>query len=140
MDRNPPSSGLWDPLRKKTVAATPEEQVRQWFILQLRDVFRVPMHMMMSECALEFGRKKYRADLLVYDRSGLPLAVVECKRPSVELSGPVVEQAMRYNAALGVSFIILTNGKMTYIYRLECGKFVPCTCVPDYEEMLTCQR
>ena len=39
---------IWDPLRKKNVAATPEEQVRQWFIVQLRDVFGVPMHMMMS--------------------------------------------------------------------------------------------
>lgn len=135
-----PDSGLWDPLRKKTVAATPEEQVRQWFILQLRDVFRVPMHMMMSECALEFGQKKYRADILVYGRGGSPMAVVECKRPAVELSSSVVEQAMRYNAVLGVSFIILTNGKMTYIYRLESGKFVPCTYVPDYEEMLSCQR
>ena len=23
---------LWDPLRRKSVAATPEEEVRQWFI------------------------------------------------------------------------------------------------------------
>lgn len=129
-------SKVWDPLRRKEVAATPEEQVRQWFILQLRDSFGVPMHMMMSECALNFGGKRYRADILVYDRQGAPLAVVECKRPSVELSAEVVEQAMRYNAVLGVSFLILTNGKMTYIYRLECGKFVPCTSVPAYEEML----
>ncbi len=127
---------IWDPLRKKNVAATPEEQVRQWFIVQLRDVFGVPMHMMMSECPLRFGNKLYRADILVYGRNGSPLAVVECKRPSVDLTAEVIEQAMRYNAALGVSYIILTNGKMTYIYRLECGKFVPCTSVPAYEEML----
>ena len=56
---------LWDPLRRKEVAATPEERVRQWFIVQLRDVFKVPMHMMMSECALMFGGKRYRADILV---------------------------------------------------------------------------
>lgn len=131
---------LWDPLRKKEVACTPEEQVRQWFIVQLRDVFGVPGHMMMSECSLKFGMKHYRADILVYDRSGAPLAVVECKRPSVELSSDVVEQAMRYNAVLGVSYIILTNGKMTYIYRLESGRFVPCTTVPAYEEMLLCRQ
>ena len=127
---------LWDPLRRKEVAATPEERVRQWFILQLRDVFKVPMHMMMSECALMFGGKRYRADILVYDRKGAPLAVVECKRPSVNLDAQVVEQAMRYNAVLGVRYIILTNGNLTYLYRLEAGRFVPCGSVPEYEEML----
>ena len=127
---------LWDPLRRKEVAATPEERVRQWFIVQLRDVFKVPMHMMMSECALMFGGKRYRADILVYDRKGAPLAVVECKRPSVKLDAQVVEQAMRYNAVLGVRYIILTNGNLTYLYRLEAGRFVPCGSVPEYEEML----
>ena len=39
---------IWDPLRKKNVAATPEERVRQWFITQLRDRFKVPVTMMMS--------------------------------------------------------------------------------------------
>ena len=127
---------LWDPLRRKEVAVTPEERVRQWFIVQLRDVFKVPMHMMMSECALMFGGKRYRADILVYDRKGAPLAVVECKRPSVNLDAQVVEQAMRYNAVLGVRYIILTNGNLTYLYRLEAGRFVPCGSVPEYEEML----
>ena len=127
---------LWDPLRRKEVAATPEERVRQWFIVQLRDVFKVPMHMMMSECALMFGGKRYRADILVYDRKGAPLAVVECKRSSVNLDAQVVEQAMRYNAVLGVRYIILTNGNLTYLYRLEAGRFVPCGSVPEYEEML----
>mgnify|MGYP001774090645 FL=1 len=135
-----PGNVVWDPLRRKEVAATPEEQVRQWFIARLRDTFGVPAHMMMSECALNFGGKRYRADILVYDRKGSPLAVVECKRPSVELSPEVVEQAMRYNAVLGVNFLILTNGKMTYLYRLECGRFVPCTGIPTYEEMLSCRQ
>ena len=34
---------IWDPLRKKRVTATPEERVRQWFIVQLRDAFGVPI-------------------------------------------------------------------------------------------------
>lgn len=131
---------IWDPLRRKEVAATPEERVRQWFIMQLRDIFKVPMHMMMSECALKFGGKRYRADILVYDRSGSPLAVVECKQPSVELTSAVAEQAMRYNAVLGVSFLILTNGNLTYLYRLDGGRFVPCESIPVYEEMLLCRR
>ena len=75
---------VWDPLRKKDVALTPEEQVRSWFIGVLRDNAGVPLHMMGSEVPLEFGQKKFRADIVIYDRALKPLAVVECKRPEVE--------------------------------------------------------
>lgn len=130
---------VWDPLRRKEVAATPEERVRQWFIVQLRETFGVPQHMMMSEVGFKFGAKAYRADILVYGRDGAPLLVVECKRPETALSPAVLEQAMRYNSVLSVRFLAVTNGKMTYLYRLEGGMFVPCERVPAYEEML-CQR
>ena len=130
---------IWYPLRKKEVAATPEERVRQWFIVQLRDAFGVPEHMMNSEVGFKFGAKSWRADILVYDRAGQPLAVVECKRPDVALYAHVIEQAMRYNSVLDVRFLVVTNGNLTYLYRLEGGVFVPCDRIPTYEEMV-CQR
>ena len=127
---------IWDPLRKKEVAATPEERVRQWFIVQLRDAFGVPEHMMNSEVGFKFGAKSWRADILVYDRAGQPLAVVECKRPDVALDAHVIEQAMRYNSVLGVRFLFVTNGKMTYLYGLKVDTFVPLDRIPSVEEML----
>ena len=127
---------MWDPLRKKEVASTPEEQVRGWFIVQLRDVMGVPEHMMMSELGMKFGNKQYRADILVYARGGAPLAVVECKRPEVELTAAVLEQAMRYNMVLGVKWLIVTNGRTTYIYKRSGTQFVPSAEVPSYEQML----
>ena len=127
---------IWDPLRKKEVAATPEERVRQWFIVQLRDAFGVPEHMMNSEVGFKFGAKSWRADILVYDRAGQPLAVVECKRPDVALDAHVIEQAMRYNSVLGVRFLFVTNGKMTYLYGLKVDTFVPLDRIPSFEEML----
>ena len=130
---------IWDPLRKREVAATPEERVRQWFIRELRDTFGVPEHLMMSEVSFRFGAKPYRADILVYDRNAAPLLVVECKRPEVALSSAVLEQAMRYNSVLSVRFLAVTNGKMTYLYRLEGERFVPCERFPGYEEMV-CPR
>ena len=127
---------IWDPLRRKEVAATPEERVRQWFIIQLRDAFGVPEHMMNSEVGFKFGAKSWRADILVYDRAGQPLAVVECKRPDVALDAHVIEQAMRYNSVLGVRFLFVTNGKMTYLYGLKGDTFVPLDRIPSFEEML----
>ena len=128
---------IWDPLRRKEVAATPEEQVRQWFIAAvLRDTVKVPMHMMMSEVGFRYGNKQYRVDILVSDRSAKPLAVVECKRPDVEITAAVAEQAMRYNAVLDVRWIFLTNGRTTLIFKREGDRFVPAKVVPDYEGML----
>ena len=127
---------IWDPLRRKNVALTPEEQVRQWFIGVLRDSYGVPEHMMGSEVAFEFGRKQYRADIVLFSREGRPLGVVECKRPEVEITEEVVRQAMRYNAVLDVKFIFLTNGNNTYLYGREGERFVRLSSVPSFEEML----
>ena len=110
---------IWDPLRRKEVALTPEERVRQWCIGVLHEEFGVPLHMMMSEAGFRLGEKQFRADILVYDRSASPLIVVECKRPEVELTGEVLDQAIRYNMVLNVKYMIITNGTRTYICARE---------------------
>lgn len=127
---------IYDPLRRKDVALTPEEQVRQWFIAQLRESCGVPAHLMMSEAGLSGGTKRYRADILVYDRNGAPLTVVECKRPDVPLTEAVARQAMRYDSVLSVAWIILTNGGTTLVFRRTGGSFVPYTSIPRYDTML----
>ncbi len=126
---------IWDPLRKKDVARTPEEIVRQWFIGVLNANMKVPMHMMMSEAGLKLGGKQFRADIIVYDRKAQPLAVVECKRPEVDLNQDVLDQAVRYNMVLNVKFIIITNGTKTYICRRQGDRYGFVDTVPTYNEM-----
>ena len=130
---------IWDPLRKKEVALTPEERVRQWFINVLSRQMQVPMHMMMSEVGFKLGGKQFRADILIYDRSAAPLMVVECKRPETELTREVSDQAIRYNMALNVRYIAVTNGVKTFICRREGDGFVFMDSVPKYSEMV-CQQ
>ena len=127
---------VWDPLRKKEVALTPEERVRQWCIGVLRDQMGVPVHMMMGEAGFKLGDKQFRADILVYDRQACPLMVVECKRPEVEMTQEVLDQAIRYNMVLNVKYMIITNGTKTFICRKgeEGYKFIDS--VPNYEQML----
>ncbi len=127
---------IYDPLRRKSVADTPEERVRQWFIGELSATFGVPLHLMMSEAPLKGGTRQFRADVVVYDRSGAPVAVVECKRPDVALTPEVARQAMRYDSLLGVNWIILTNGASTMVFHREAGSFVPYPSVPQYDTML----
>lgn len=127
---------IWDPLRKKEVALTPEERVRQWFIGVLASQMEVPAHMMMSETGFKLGDKQFRADILVYDRAAKPLMVVECKRPEVELSSEVLDQAVRYNMVLNVKYIVITNGKSTFICARNENGYVFVSHLPKYNEML----
>lgn len=130
---------IWDPLRRKEVVLTPEEEVRQWCIGVLSRSMCVPMHMMMSEAGFKLGGKSFRADILVYDRKAQPLMVVECKRPEVALTQEVLDQAIRYNMALNVKYIMITNGTKTFICRRKDAGFVFIDKVPVYDEML-CQQ
>ena len=128
---------IYDPLRRKDVPLTPEERVRQWFIEQLRNAAGVPVHQMMSEVALEYGAgKRWRADIVVYGHGGVPVAVVECKRPDVEISKEVLEQALRYSLVLRVPFLFMTNGHLTYICRRAGESYEFLDKAPVYEEML----
>lgn len=127
---------VFDPLRRMEVPLTPEEQVRQWFIGILLEHSKVPRSLMNSEVAFNLGGKQYRADILIWDRNARPLALVECKQPSVTLNNDVLDQAICYDMALNLRWIILTNGKKTIVLRKNDGKFVNVNFIPDYETMV----
>lgn len=127
---------VWDPLRKKEVALTPEERVRQWCINVLAQQMQVPMHMMMSEAGFKYGQKQYRADIIAYDRNLQPLVVVECKRPDVELTQEVLDQAIRYNMVLQVKLIIITNGLKTVICEKSDKSYRFLDNVPKYLDLI----
>lgn len=136
MDRRGQTEGtVWDPLRKKEVALTPEERVRQWFIGVLRDRLKVPEHMMMSEVSMRFGQKPFRADILVYGRDTAPLLVVECKRPEVEMRREVLDQALKYNLVLDVKYIVITNGAKTFGFVRSGGTYAQLKSFPDWLAM-----
>ncbi len=130
---------IWDPLRKKEVALTAEEKVRQSFIAFLHGKCGVPFPLMNSEVAFDYGRKHFRADIVVFGHKGEPLMVVECKNEQVRLGALTARQALRYHAVLNVEYIVLTNGKSVYIYRKGSdGAFSQMDHFPVYEEMLLC--
>lgn len=130
---------IWDPLRRKEVALTPEERVRQWCIGVMASQMEIPLHMMMSEAGFRLGDKQLRADIIVYDRSAMPLMVVECKRPEVELTHEVLDQAVRYNMVLNVKYMMITNGSRTVICMKNDNGYGFIDYIPKYNEMI-CQR
>ena len=92
----------------------------------------------MSEVSLRFGRKPFRADILVYGRDTSPLMVVECKREEVEINREVLEQALKYNLVLGADYVVITNGTRTFGFKStgdETAPFEQIKSFPDWEAM-----
>ena len=59
-----------------------------------------------------------RADYVLYDQRGRPLAVIEAKKNAID---PYVakQQALPYAQSLGVPFIFLANGELTYFWDYQ---------------------
>ena len=108
-------SEIYDPLRRKMVARTPEEEVRQAVITWLRDVKGIPETRMESEWGFLYNRRRYRADVIVFDRALQPQLLVECKAPDVKLDRKVIDQVVRYTRVLPVRHILITNGTVTHL-------------------------
>jgi hypothetical protein len=125
---------IFDPIRKKYVALTPEEQVRQKFIGFLLHERNFPAGLMMVEHALKVNGMRRRCDIVACSRSGAPLLLVECKAPGVSLSNDTFAQAARYNITLRVPYLAITNGAASYCCRIrfDTGSIEFLENFPDY--------
>jgi type I site-specific restriction endonuclease len=110
---------FFDPIRKKWVPATPEEEVRQQFIQFLLTVKNIPASHLSVEREITVNGLSRRYDLVVFDEEGKPWMVVECKAPHVKLTQEVMEQAGRYNKTLRAPIIGITNGKENRFFRVD---------------------
>lgn len=111
---------IFDPVRRKWVVLTPEEEVRQFVIRFLREECAVPLGYISSEIPLRLYGKDFRCDLSVSNRKGEAVMLIECKRPTVALGDEVLEQAMRYNIKMQERFVVITNG-MDFRCFERCG-------------------
>lgn len=119
-----------DRIRKKYVACTDEEKVRQMTIFYLNEVLQVPFPSIGVEVALKLNGLSKRADIVVYDKHGMPALIVECKSPSVKISEAVFEQIARYNMSLQVNYWMVTNGLENYFCCLNLKKQT-CQFIPE---------
>ncbi len=101
---------IFDSIRKKFVVLTPEEWVRQNFIQYLVSEKNYPRNLMAVEKQVKVNGKQRRFDLLVYSRNGQPRLIVEFKAPGVKITQDAFDQVVRYNMALRVDKVIVSNG------------------------------
>lgn len=58
-------------IRDKDVRLTPEELVRQLYIVKLMDTYMYPKERMELEYSVSFGREKKRADIVIFDKDNV---------------------------------------------------------------------
>lgn len=127
---------VYDPVRKKYVAFTPEEQVRQFVIEFLHQRCGIPLVYMLVETGIRVHGNFFRTDLQVRNKKNEPALLVECKRPEVALDNKVVEQAMRYRLSSLERFVAITNGmEFRCFERLPDATWRPLERYPDWNEL-----
>jgi len=110
---------IFDRWRKKYVSLTPEEWVRQNFIMFLVEEKTFPASRIAVEKGLKVGKRLKRTDVVIYDITGKPQLIVECKAPEVKLSPDTFDQIIRYNISLQVHYLVVTNGLSHYCCKLD---------------------
>lgn len=125
---------IWDDLRKRWVRLTPEEWVRQNFIQYLLQVKNYPASYIAVERKMKLGELTKRFDLMVFDSAAQPWMMVECKATHEKLDNRVLWQVLRYNMAIPVKYLVITNGEECHAFVKGVMDFEAITTLPGYDE------
>lgn len=128
---------VWCIIRKKSLLLTPEEWVRQHVIHYLVNKKNYPLASIASEMMINVNRLSRRCDLVVYNQTGKPIIIIECKAPEVKISETTFYQIAQYNSKLGVDYLLMTNGLDHYVCKVDhkTGHLAFLHELPEYGEL-----
>ena len=135
--RNGERLTIFDFLRRRHVALTPEEWVRQHFVHFLVEHKGYPKGLLANEVELSVGEKNLRCDSILYDPSLKPRMIVEYKAPSVIVTQKVFQQIATYNLLLHVDYLVVRNGLTHYCVKMDYDnqKYLFLDDIPDYKNL-----
>lgn len=122
-------------IRKKWLLITPEEWVRQNFLLYLIEELSYPASLISVEKGLMVGELPRRYDIVVYSKEMQPLMVVECKEMNVALNEATILQVLRYNSLLQANYLVVTNGISCAAFEKLEGRFSEIEIMPNNKEL-----
>ena len=135
--RNDQKQEVFDPVRKRFVTLTSEESVRQHMLNYLVHHRNFPASLIGVEVSLTYYKLKKRSDIVAFNRDGIPLLLVECKAPQVEITQEVFDQVAMYNMSFTGSYLVVTNGLTHYACKIDHDKrkweFLPE--IPEFSEI-----
>ncbi len=128
---------VFDTQRKKYVRLSPEEWVRQNFVSYLINFHGFPKGRVGNEISIRVGKMEKRCDSVVYDKTGRPIVIVEYKAPTVRLTQKVFDQIVRYDFALQVDYLIVSNGLFHYCCHLNrtLNRFEFLPAIPQWSQI-----
>ena len=128
---------IFDEIRRKHLVLTPEEWVRQHFIQYLILEKKFPKSLIQIEGGLTLNSLQKRTDLVIYNRLGERVMIVECKAPSVKVTQAVFDQAARYNSVHKVRWLVVTNGLFHGYATIDHqeGKFAFVETLPEFDAL-----
>lgn len=128
---------IFDFLRRRYVALTPEEWVRQHFVHFLTEQKGYPKGLLANEAEQKIGNKKLRCDTLLYNKDLRPRMIIEYKAPEIAITQRVFNQITVYNFLLHVDYLIVSNGRQHYCCRMdyEKGEYTFLQDIPHYTEL-----
>ncbi len=124
-------------VRGKPIKLTPEEIVRQLYLMVLIEDLGYPASRMEVEYGVTFGREKKRADICVFDvaNSTTPYILVELKKPKLK-DGK--EQLKSYCNASGAPIGVWSNGESISLYhRKDPNYFEDIPAIPSVHQKLS---
>ena len=128
---------IFDVLRRRYVALTPEEWVRQHFTNFLLKEKGYPQGLLANEKQIYLNGTKKRCDTVLYRRDLTPQMIVEYKAASVEITQAGFDQITRYNMVLKVDYLVVSNGLRHYCCRIDYARntyyFLPD--IPRYADL-----
>lgn len=134
---------IFDDLRKAWVAFTPEEWVRQNFVRYLISEKAYPPGLIGIEVTFKMNSLTRRTDILVYNRVGNPVLIVECKAPEIKIDAKVFDQIIAYNFKFKLEYIVVTNGIKHFACHIK-GEDNPVydflKSIPHYDTLSTDKR
>ena len=124
-------------VRKKEIKLTPEEIIRQLYVMVLMNDFGYSTDRMELEYAVTFGKEKKRADIVIFDKqkTTTPYILVELKKPKLK-DGK--EQLKSYCNATGAPIGIWSNGdSISFYHRKDPNYFEDIPEIPRADQKLT---
>jgi hypothetical protein len=131
---------LFDPIRKKAVAETPEEKVRQTLLHHMIGALAFPKGLIGVEKNLSKivnGSSRRRADIIAFVKKGeqmVPLLLVECKSDKVDEKS--YSQANGYNSFLAAPFLCLAHAGGIRTFWKEKGAIQSVPFLPPYAQLV----
>lgn len=128
---------IFDILRRRYVALTPEEWVRQNFIHYLIESLNYPDTLLANEMRLQVGQKRLRADSVLFDTELKPRMIIEYKAPNIAITQKVFDQISAYNLMLHADYLIVSNGMRHYCCKMDYdnNRYLFMDHIPKYEEI-----